>query len=87
MKSLKIIGAVAVSAACAACVSIGMPGNAGSVRIRFDMPEDGKATLVLDGPDGRRVRNLVNGIAFAKGRHVVEWDGRAEDGTGAERIS
>lgn len=61
MKTLKIIGAVAVLAACAACVPIGMSGNAGSVRIRFDMPEDGKATVVLDGPDGRRVRNLVNG--------------------------
>ena len=56
---------------------------AASVRIGFDMPFDGKATLALDGPDGRRVRNLVNGIAFAKGRHEVEWDGRSEDGTGA----
>lgn len=72
MKTLKIIGAVAVLAACAAYVPIGMSRNSGSVRIRFDMPEDGKATLVLDGPDSRRVRNLVNGIAFAKGRHVVE---------------
>ena len=56
---------------------------AASVRIGFDMPFDGKATLALDGPDGRRVQNLVNGIAFAKGRHEVEWDGRSEDGTGA----
>ncbi len=51
--------------------------------IPFDMPYDGKATIVLDGPDGRRVRNLVNGISFTKGHHEVVWDGRAEDKTGA----
>jgi len=53
------------------------------IQVAFDMPFDGKASVALDGPDGRRVRNLVKGIAFAKGRHVVEWDGRDEDGSGA----
>ena len=57
---------------------------AASVQVAFDMPFDGKATVALDGPDGRRVRNLVNGIEYKKGRHAVEWDGRAEDGSGAE---
>ncbi len=56
---------------------------AASVQVAFDMPFDGKATVALDGPDGRRVRNLVNGIEYKKGRHTVEWDGRAEDGSGA----
>ena len=59
-------------------------GAATAVPISFDMPYDGKATVVIDDASGRRVRNLVNGIAFRKGQHTVEWDGRAEDGTGAE---
>ena len=40
MKSeLKAFVAVAVLTACAACVPVRETGNAGSVRIRFDMPE------------------------------------------------
>lgn len=55
-----------------------------AIPISFDVPEDGKATVVIDDAGGRRVRNLVNGASFAKGRHVAEWDGRTEDGAGAE---
>ena len=57
---------------------------ASGLPVSFDMPHDGKATVVIDDASGRRVRNLVNGIPFKKGRHTVEWDGRAEDGSGAE---
>ena len=57
---------------------------ASGLPVSFDMPCDGKATVVIDDALGVRVRNLVNGIPFKKGRHAVEWDGRAEDGSGAE---
>ena len=60
-----------------------MPLAALAVPVSFDMPADGKATIVLDDASGQRVRNLLNGIQFKKGRHTVEWDGRAEDKTGA----
>ena len=52
--------------------------------IPFDMPFDGKATIAIDTPDGVRVRNLVNGIPYGKGRHEVVWDGYREDGTLAD---
>ena len=55
-----------------------------AIPVSFEMPYDGKATVVIDDASGVRVRNLVNGIPFKKGRHAVEWDGRAEDGSGAE---
>ena len=51
------------------------------IRIPVDMPADGKATIVLDDADGRRVRNVANAIPLAAGRQFVEWDGRREDGT------
>ncbi len=54
-----------------------------AIPVSFDMPYDGKATVVIDDASGQRVRNLVSGIPFKKGRHTVEWDGRAEDRTGA----
>jgi hypothetical protein len=50
------------------------------IRIPFDMPFDGKATVVVDTPGGVRVRNVIQGIPFEKGRHEVEWDGYREDG-------
>lgn len=60
------------------------------IKISFNMPYDGRATVILDDGDGRRVRNLVNGGRFAAGANEVEWDGRREDGTvasaGAYRV-
>ena len=60
-----------------------LPGALFGIPFSFDMPYDGKATIVIDDASGQRVRNLVNGLPFKKGRHTVEWDGRAEDKTGA----
>lgn len=54
------------------------------IRIPFEMPQDGKATLLICDAEGNRIRNLVNGQPFAKGPQMVEWDGRREDGTVAE---
>ena len=50
------------------------------IRIPFEMPFDGKATVVVDTPEGVRVRNVVQGMPFAKGRQEVVWDGYREDG-------
>ena len=51
------------------------------IAIPFEMPADGKATIAIDTPDGRRVRNLLKGIPYPAGRHEAVWDGYAEDGT------
>ena len=55
--------------------------DAARIVIPFEMPFDGKATVVVDTPDGVRVKNVVNGLPFGKGRHEVVWDGYREDGT------
>ena len=78
MKKILAVGFAAIAAAGSALAA------AEPLMIPFEMPYDGKATVVIDDASGRRVRNLVCGIAYPKGRHEVEWDGRAEDGTGAE---
>ncbi len=50
------------------------------IRIQFDQPLDGKATIVIDDADGRRVRNLVSGQSFDKGTQTIVWDGLDERG-------
>ena len=55
--------------------------DASRIRIPVVMPRDGKATVVIDDADGRRVRNLVSARPLGAGRHELEWDGRREDGT------
>lgn len=51
------------------------------IRLTFEQPEEGKATLVIEDEAGRRVRNLVSGRSFAAGGHTVLWDGFDEKGT------
>ena len=53
------------------------------IRIPFEMAFDGEATVMIEDAKGGRIRNLVAGKAFLKGRNEVEWDGRCEDGTQA----
>jgi hypothetical protein len=48
--------------------------------ISFDQPMDGKATIVIEDAQGRRVRNLISGLPFAKGPQKVEWDGLDDNG-------
>ncbi len=45
------------------------------IPIRFNLPESGWVTLVIDDANGRRVRNLVAETQFPKGDNVVWWDG------------
>ncbi len=51
-------------------------------RIAFTLhqPIDGKASVVIENRDGRRVRNLVSGQAYAAGEHELVWDGLDDDG-------
>lgn len=50
------------------------------IRIAFEQPVEGKATIVVEDDAGIRVRNLVSGRAFAAGLHTVVWDGLGETG-------
>ena len=52
----------------------------GPVALRYDMPFDGFATLVVEDSQGRRVRNLIGVAPRAKGRQVDYWDGTDEEG-------
>lgn len=48
------------------------------IRITFDQPSEGKATLVIENEAGERVRNLVSGRSFTPGKHTLTWDGLDE---------
>lgn len=50
------------------------------INITFEQPVEGKATLVIETEDGKRVRNLISGRTFAAGRHIINWDGFDEEG-------
>ncbi|QDV41063.1 NHL repeat protein [Stieleria neptunia] len=50
------------------------------IRIAFQQPSDGKATLVIEDESGRRVRNLVSGRSFTGGWQTLVWDGLDEQG-------
>lgn len=50
------------------------------IRIEFEQPVDGKASLVIENEAGERVRNLVSGRSFRAGRNSVVWDGLDESG-------
>ena len=50
-------------------------GTPAGIPVRFTMPYDGFATLVVEDSTGRRVRNLVSSQPFPKGGNIVWWDG------------
>ena len=50
-----------------------------AVAVGFSQPFDGKRTVVIEGEDGTRVRNLVSGVP-AKTGEKVEWDGLDDAG-------
>ncbi|HEY0549962.1 MAG TPA: hypothetical protein VGF13_10200, partial [Verrucomicrobiae bacterium] len=45
------------------------------IPIRFQLPEAGFVTLVIEGADGKRVRNLIAETKFPAGENVAWWDG------------
>lgn len=44
------------------------------VTVDYELPWDGMATVMIDGPDGRRVRNLVTRADRTAGPHREGWD-------------
>jgi hypothetical protein len=50
------------------------------VSIPWSFDFDGKATMVVNGPDGHRVRNLFAREDMSKGQHVTGWDLKDELG-------
>jgi hypothetical protein len=53
---------------------------AGSVRIAFDLPRGGDASLRIYDVSGRRVRTLIESRLPAQIRHDLTWDGTDQDG-------
>jgi len=45
------------------------------IPIRFNIPEEGFVTLVIDDAAGHRVRNLIAETKFPAGENVAWWDG------------
>ncbi|MBI5383978.1 MAG: hypothetical protein HZA90_04755 [Verrucomicrobia bacterium] len=45
------------------------------IPIRFTLPEEGFVTLVIEDPQGRRVRNLISETRFPAGENTAWWDG------------
>ncbi len=50
------------------------------IRVDFEVPIDGKASVVIEDETGERVRNLVSGREFSAGAQSVVWDGLDENG-------
>jgi hypothetical protein len=48
--------------------------------IRFSLPSDGYATIVINDAHGKRVRNLLASMPYKAGEHSGEWDGRDDKG-------
>ncbi len=45
------------------------------IPVRFKLPEEGFVTLVIEGTDGKRIRNLIAETKFPAGENTVWWDG------------
>ncbi|RYD27568.1 MAG: hypothetical protein EOP87_20990, partial [Verrucomicrobiaceae bacterium] len=54
------------------------------IPIRFTLPKPGYVSLVIEKPDGFRVRNLVSETQFPAGENVVWWDGSDDLGRDAD---
>jgi len=50
------------------------------IRLEFEQPLDGKASIVIEDAEGHHIRNLVSGQSYGKGTHTVVWDGLDESG-------
>ncbi len=48
------------------------------IPISFNLKEPAIVTVVIDRPDGTRVRNLINAEPFPAGKNTVSWDGLDE---------
>jgi len=50
------------------------------VKISYDIAQAGKVTLVVDGPDGTRVRNVIANVDQDAGANAVAWNLKDEKG-------
>jgi hypothetical protein len=51
------------------------------IPVPFALKEAGYVTLVVENSSGFRVRNLISGVRFEAGKHIVWWDGMDEGRT------
>ena len=52
--------------------------DAQGIPVSFTLAEAGYLTVVVDAPDGKRIRNLIANTYFPAGRHTLYWDGYDE---------
>ncbi len=57
------------------------------IPVRFQLPEAGYVTLVIEDQTGKRVRNLVSETPFPAGENVVWWDATDDLGRDTEAAS
>lgn len=50
------------------------------IHFEFDQPMNGKATIVIDNSDGKRIRNLLAAQPLSTGKHRIDWDGLDDSG-------
>ncbi len=58
------------------------PKVRGEIPVPFTLDRPGFVTLVIEAPDGRRVKNLIQDTYFEAGKHAILWGGYNE---GAKR--
>jgi hypothetical protein len=56
------------------------------IPVRFTLEQAGFVTLVIDDPQGRRVRNLVSQTRLPAGENVIWWDGTDDLGRDPEAV-
>ena len=50
------------------------------IHFTVEQPMSGKLSVVIETPEGKRVRNLVSGLEYGAGKQTLVWDGRDELG-------
>ena len=71
--ALQPLGAAALSSAIVAAPKVEEVHP--PIPIRFQLPEAGFVTLVIEDANGRRVRNLISETKFPAGENTAWWDG------------
>lgn len=62
----------------------GAKARKNQISLELVQPAKGRASVVIDDKNGRRVRNLVSGADFDAGTHRVVWDGLDDQGRPVE---
>ena len=57
-----------------------MADRRSQIAFSFTQPVEGKATIVIEDEQGRRVRNLISGQPMRAGTHRIVWDGANDNG-------